>query len=164
MHVRKKKKEPTECLAHRKCSINVSQEDVKEEEGVNDMMTCLLRILKGNFHTSLGGVGEHARAVVWDIAYIVLAGLSWRTGRRLGGAPNLAGTWVETSPEWKPRAPPCSLWPIARSLNQGDKSSWNETQVKEDKSLEETRILLSGFSFNQAHFPERGQGRMTGMV
>lgn len=56
------------------------------------MMTCLLRILKGNFHTSLGGVREHARAVVWDIAYIVLAGLSWRTRRRFGGAPNLAGT------------------------------------------------------------------------
>lgn len=63
MHVKKKKKQPTRCLAHRKCSINVSQGDVKEEEGVSDMMTCLLRILKGNFHISLGGVREHARAV-----------------------------------------------------------------------------------------------------
>lgn len=39
------------------------------------------------------------------IAYIVLAGLSWRTEARPTesklrlGAPNLAGTGVETSPE-----------------------------------------------------------------
>lgn len=58
------KKTPQDAWHIRKCSINVSQGDVKEEEGVSDMMTCLLRILKGNFHISLGGVREHARAVL----------------------------------------------------------------------------------------------------
>lgn len=74
-------KNPQAASTHRKPSINFRHGDVKEED-INDVVTCVLRIFKGNFHIFLWEVREPDKSVLRklrDRVYTVLSMPGWGT-------------------------------------------------------------------------------------
>lgn len=74
-------KNPQAASTQRKPSINFRHENVEEEE-VNDVVTCLPKIFKGNFRIFLWEVMEPDRSVLRELrdrVYAVLSVLDWGT-------------------------------------------------------------------------------------